>query len=122
MPMKCVIIESPFAGDIDRNLSYLRACMADALANGEAPFASHALYTQPGVLDDAKPLERYKGISAGFAWWPGAQKVVFYVDLGWSSGMADALELARATEKPYELRSLGGDWSRYTPNPNPTPI
>lgn len=50
-----VIIESPYAGDVDANLTYLRACLRDCLLRGEAPFASHGLYAQPGVLDDAIP-------------------------------------------------------------------
>lgn len=76
--MKRVIIESPYAGDIDRNLRYLRACMADCLRRGEAPFASHGLYTQPGVLDDDKPDERKLGIEAGFAWRDVAEMTVVY--------------------------------------------
>lgn len=47
--MKRVVIESPFAGDVELNLRYLRACMHHCLKSGEAPYASHALYTQPGV-------------------------------------------------------------------------
>lgn len=54
--MILVIIESPYAGDVDRNLEYLRAAMRDCLKRGEAPFASHALYTQPGVLDDGSRM------------------------------------------------------------------
>lgn len=42
--MKLVVVESPYAGDVERNLRYLRAAMADCLARGEAPFASHGLY------------------------------------------------------------------------------
>jgi hypothetical protein len=38
--MPLVIIESPFAGDIETNIKFARACMRDALLNGEAPFAS----------------------------------------------------------------------------------
>lgn len=52
--MRRVIVESPYAGDIERNMRYLRACLADCLRRGEAPFASHAIYTQPGVLDDSE--------------------------------------------------------------------
>jgi hypothetical protein len=59
--MKLVVVESPYAGDVTRNLEYARAAMADCLARGEAPFASHALYTQIGVLDDTKPEERKLG-------------------------------------------------------------
>lgn len=71
------IIESPYGKNVDgtpadaatikRNLTYVRAAMADCFARGEVPLASHALYTQPGVLDDSKPEERKKGMEAGFA-------------------------------------------------------
>ena len=33
-----VIIESPYAGDVEKNLRYLRAAMHDCLMRGEAPF------------------------------------------------------------------------------------
>ena len=51
--MKLVILESPFAGDVKRNTAYARAALRDSLLRGEAPIASHLLYTQDGVLDDA---------------------------------------------------------------------
>lgn len=117
--MRRVIIESPYAGDVERNLRYLRACLADSLARGEAPFASHAIYTHPGVLDDTKPEERRKGIEAGYVWWNSADAVVFYEDLGWSHGMREAkyryngLELISAHRPPrIEIRRLGGEWAR----------
>jgi hypothetical protein len=47
--MRRVVIESPYAGDVGLNLLYLRACLADSLSRGEAPYASHAIYTQPGA-------------------------------------------------------------------------
>jgi hypothetical protein len=62
-----VIIESPYAGDVDANLIYARECLRDSLKRGEAPLASHALYTQEGVLNDDDPDERKLGIEAGFA-------------------------------------------------------
>jgi len=85
--MKRVIIESPYAGDVDRNLIYLRRCIRDALRRGEAPFASHAIYTLPGVLDDDIPDEREHGIEAGRAWWIVADAILFYTDYGFSKGM-----------------------------------
>lgn len=86
--MRRVIIESPFAGDIENNLSYLRSAMRDCLLHrGEAPFASHALYTQPGVLSDADPQERARGIEAGFAWGAVAYHSAVYFDRGISPGM-----------------------------------
>lgn len=99
--MRLVIVESPYAGNIERNLAYVRAAMKDCLRRGEAPFASHALYTQPGVLRDEDLDERAAGIQAGFEWRNVAGASVFYEDLGFSGGMklgmvsADALNTKR---------------------------
>jgi hypothetical protein len=106
--MKLVVVESPYAGDVERNLKYLRAAMADCLARGEAPYASHALYTQPGVLRDEIPEERAKGIGAGFRWGEVAAARIFYTDLGWSSGMRAGLVEARRLGQPTEERTLAG--------------
>jgi hypothetical protein len=105
-----VVIESPYAGDVERNLHYLRACMRDCLRRGEAPYASHALYTQPGVLDDQKPEERKLGIEAGYAWWDAADMIVFYADLGWSRGMSAARDRVADKLRATETRYLGGEW------------
>lgn len=90
--MKLVVVESPYAGDIAANVEYARACMRDCLERGEAPIASHLLYTQPGVLRDDLPEERQLGIDAGLAWGAKADLVAFYVDRGWSPGMIAARE------------------------------
>ena len=106
--MRRVIIESPYAGDIELNTRYLRAAMADSLARGEAPYASHGLYTQPGVLRDDVPEERKKGIEAGYAWAEVADAIAFYIDLGMSDGMQKARRMYGAV-MPYmslEERSL----------------
>lgn len=89
--MRRVIVESPYAGDVEGNQQYARLALHDCLVRGEAPFASHLLYTQRGVLDDALEPERVLGIAAGFAWWHGAEAIAFYCDRGMSSGMAGAL-------------------------------
>jgi hypothetical protein len=117
--MRRVIIESPYAGNIELNLRYLRACMADCLRRGEAPFASHGLYTQPGVLRDEDPMERAQGINAGFAWRDVADATVAYTDLGISNGMQlgieEATKLATRHHEwgrhTFEYRSLGGIWT-----------
>lgn len=115
-----VIIESPCAaasaGGLDRNLRYLRAALADCLQRGEAPFASHALYTQPGVLRDEDPAERATGIAAGFAWRPVAERTVVYGDLGISGGMRAGIEHAGSIGQPVEWRSLPG-WAQPTGPP-----
>jgi hypothetical protein len=47
--MRRVIIESPYSGDVETNVAYARAALRDCLSRGEAPLASHLLYTQPGA-------------------------------------------------------------------------
>lgn len=106
--MITVILESPYAGDIAENLRYLRACMRDCLLRGEAPYASHGLYTQEGVLRDEVPEEREHGIQAGFAWRKNADKTVFYVDRGWSRGMEYGKTAAEKLGHPVEFRNLEG--------------
>jgi hypothetical protein len=110
--MRLVYVESPYAAatseGIERNLRYARAAMADCLRRGEAPFASHLLYTQPGVLDDAKPEERALGMRAGFEWASVAEATVVYIDLGISPGMKRGIEEATYKGRVVEERSLPG--------------
>jgi hypothetical protein len=104
--MRLVILESPFAGDVEANIEYARACLRDSLARGEAPIASHLLYTQPGVLDDDIPEERSWGIDAGLAWRRVAEGSVVYTDLGISKGMEYGIAAARDAGLPIEYRTL----------------
>lgn len=85
---KLVVLESPYAGDVEFNLTYARKCLSDSLRRGESPIASHLLYTQ--VLNDLDPNERKQGVGAGLDWLKVAEKQVFYTDLGWSEGMKKA--------------------------------
>jgi hypothetical protein len=94
--------------ELFRNLDYARAAMKDCLLRGEAPYASHLLYTQPGVLDDTIPEEREHGIQAGFAWRQVAAKTVVYTDLGISRGMEYGMLDASKRGSPIEMRSLPG--------------
>ncbi len=106
--MKLVVIESPFAGDREANLTYLRAAMRDCLKRGEAPYASHALYTQPGVLEDDVPEERALGMEAGFAWGACADRCVVYADCGVTRGMEHGIRRAEERGIPVEFRYLLG--------------
>jgi hypothetical protein len=105
--MRRVIIESPYAGDIRANVEYARRAMRDSLARGEAPFASHLLYTQPDVLRDEDAFERQWGIEAGFAWREAAEATIFYTDLGFSPGMDHGLAHARRLGHTVEYRTIG---------------
>jgi murein DD-endopeptidase MepM/ murein hydrolase activator NlpD len=104
--MKLVVIESPYSGNVDRNVSYARSCLRDCLKNGEAPIASHLLYTQDGVLDDGIQKERELGIRAGFAWNKHAEYVVVYRDYGITPGMQRGIDFAKENNIPVIYRRL----------------
>lgn len=127
--MKLVIIESPLGRRVDgtpctpqelaENVVYARACMADSLRRGEAPYGSHLLY--PQCLDDAKPEERRQGMEAGFAWGYAASVVniystasafvAVYVDRGITPGMVEGIERHRRNGLTVVERRLGGGWA-----------
>lgn len=106
--MRRVILESPYAGDVAANEAYARACVRDSLSRGEAPIASHLLYTQPGILDDLKPDERQWGIDAGLAWGGVADATVVYTDRGISRGMEYGIKRAAKEGRDVEFRTLAG--------------
>jgi hypothetical protein len=110
-----VILESPYGDEdpaaVEANVEYARKCMKDCLLRGEAPFASHLLYTQPKVLDDRKPKERQHGINAGFTWRTLAKMTVVYVDRGISAGMVLGVRNSLDRGVPVVFREL-----RPTPN------
>ena len=106
----CVVLESPYAGDTRKNTHYARLCMHDSIMRGEAPIASHLLYTQPYILDDNDPFERAMGIACGLAWLPKASYSVYYTDRGWSTGMLGALHEHNLRHNyPFRIRSLEGE-------------
>jgi len=122
--MRFVVVESPFATgtvvlpsgeslEVHRasNIEYARACLHDCLVrHNEAPYASHLLYTQPGVLNDDIPNERELGIRAGLELTKHADTRVFYLDRGFSGGMRWALTYALEINQRCEVRTLGGPW------------
>lgn len=99
-----VILETPYSGDVVRNTRFARACMRDCLKKGEAPFASHLLYTQ--VLDDRNQKQRLEGMEAGQAWYGAALKTVVYTNLGVSNGMHKGIERATLLGHEIEYREL----------------
>lgn len=101
-----VIIESPYAGDIDKNIKYARQCLRDSILRGEIPFASHLLYTQEGVLDDNNPHERALGIELGLAISSIATLTAVYTDLGISNGMRYGIKRAEDDGRQIEYRSI----------------
>lgn len=133
--MDFVIVESPFAAStlkicseltsradildmgtsyeltVEDNIAYARACLHDCLVrHHEAPFASHLLYTQEGILDDTVASERKLGIEAGLEIGITAKKRIFYVDRGISSGMKWGFRFGTDLKQPVEIRMLKGEW------------
>ena len=114
--MKLVIIESPFAGKSHwrlvrwwqqrQNVKYARACVRDSLNRGEAPIASHILYTQKGILNDNIPVERQQGIDAGLAWRRVNDFTACYTDRGITKGMRYGITAAESARKIVVYRSL----------------
>lgn len=100
--MKRVVLESPFAGNIERNIAYARLCIRDMLSKDEAPIASHLLFTQPGVLDDNDKEQRKLGIEAGHSWIRVADTVAVYIDFGISPGME--IGIARAANAGVNIQ------------------
>lgn len=110
-----VIIESPFSSkrrflfrrlEVRANIIYARLAMRDCLTRGELPYASHLLYTQPGILDDNIPSLRRLGILAGLEWGKHATLTVVYADRGISSGMRYGIEQSKRDGRPVEYRYL----------------
>lgn len=107
--MKPAIIESPYAGNVERNEYYARACMRYMLMQGYAPFASHLLYTQPGVLDDLDPDERRLGIEAGLVIARSLSAPHFiFEDLGTTPGMLIGMQRARDEGRDVAFMRLPG--------------
>lgn len=104
--MRRVLIESPYAGNTERNVEYAKEAILDCLRRGEAPIASHLLLTQPGLLEEGVPGERNLGIEVGLAWIKGAELMALYVDYGISRGMMEARERAIRLKLPWEERRL----------------
>ena len=103
---KLVIVESPFGGDVKRNIRYLQACLRDCVLRGESPYASHGLLTQVGVLNDDVSGERELGIHLGFQWHEVADRMVVYTDLGISIGMTEGIKNANKCGLPIVMRRI----------------
>lgn len=112
--MKLLVIESPYAGDVERNVAFCEAVCRYACMQGYAPMASHLLYTR--FLDDNVPDERTHGIDAGLAWAKHAEEAWFCLRAGdeMSRGMRYALERHRHEGRPYRFKlfTQGGDFVR----------
>lgn len=122
MTRPLVILESPFAPRPEYRIDpirYARACLLHSVTLGEAPIASHLLY--PQVLDDLDPAARDTGIAAGLAWRRKMDFAAFYMDLGLSGGMREAMDLYQMEGRPFVIRRLGADLDGFLLRVDTTP-
>lgn len=100
-----VVLESPWQNGLERNKVYLQRCIADSLSRGEAPVASHRMYTE--VWDDANPEQREQGMAAGWRFLLTVNKQVVYTDYGITPGMERGMNIATALHMFVEYRQIG---------------
>jgi hypothetical protein len=100
-----VMVESPYRGlTVAEAEGYAEAACWDCMKRGEAPFASHLLYTR--FLDDRDPRQRELGMIFGRAWIKIADLMVVYEDYGISEGMKIAMELAEKLQIDVQIRKI----------------
>lgn len=106
---RIVVIESPYAGNTERDRLahrlYAKRALLHSICTGESPFASHMLYTQ--VLDDDKPEKRALGIRAGLSFYAVAKICAVYSDYGISPGMYEGIKAARSNGVLVDFRTIG---------------
>lgn len=115
--MKLVAVESPFGSPdpkiLRRNVLYARMCIRDSLERPgvlrEAPWCSHLVYPQPGILDEQDPQGRRAGLDISGAWGDRAACRAVYEDLGLTSGVLEALDRAKAQGQRVARRRLRED-------------
>ena len=87
--MKRVYICSPYrakdGAELDRNIEYAQQLTRQALEAGLAPITPHLYMTQ--CVDDNKPTERARGMTAGLALLKGCDFVIVGMKYGVSEGM-----------------------------------
>jgi len=100
-----VVIESPWAGNVNANRLYALRCLRDSLQQGESPFMSHLLY--PLVSENFSREERDRGMKAGREWIEVADRLIMYIDYGVSPGMNMARERAEELRIEIVVRKIG---------------
>lgn len=110
-PPTYILVESPFAGEVDKNLAYAQKCMRhvffSSYSGPQIPIASHCFFTL--ALDDRNPAERSIGMKAGFAMRSLASEVRVYLDRGLSDGMVYGIRGAIEAGKPIKLWAFDPD-------------
>lgn len=113
-----IVLESPYSGQNRlNNIKYALLALKQETQRGHCVFASHLLTTQTVFEDgrvayidddehDPHGVGRDMAIKLSNLARDKADYVVFYIDLGWSSGMKYALEYCEKNNIPHVFRHL----------------
>ena len=82
--MKTIAIESPYSGNIARNVRYLAWCVRYVYDCGHAASAGHGLGP---CAQSEEPLHRAHGLAADARFREICDETWYFADLGWSAGM-----------------------------------
>jgi hypothetical protein len=108
-PRRLVIIECPYGTEDpsmrDKYALYAKKCLQDSLKRGEAPFAGQLFYAK--LLNDRVQAEKDVGLISHLSWIPVADLIAVYIDMGLSSSMQIAINVAMIKNKRIEYRSIG---------------
>ena len=116
--MSLIILESPYSGDIPTHVAYAQRAMHNSREKGEIVIIPHLLWTQHHLAptyfvcdwDDKYEVKnggREESLKQICKLRKMADKIVFYMDYGMSSGMKDGLEQCKRENIPYEERYIG---------------
>lgn len=100
--MKLIYMASPYAGDVEKNITFAKQACRYVMEQGHAFFAPHLLY--PQILDDTDPAERKIGLKLGL-------RMLVICDEIWvcsgriSPGMEAEIELAKQLGIPIRYVS-----------------
>jgi len=100
---KRIILESPFAGDVNNNVHYAKALIHKLAHQGYAPSASHLLYTQ--CLNDTLQFDRDLGINKGLDYAHNKDSIIG-IDRGFSTGMKYGVQRAINEGRSYRFETL----------------
>ncbi|MCL2455272.1 MAG: hypothetical protein FWD18_08260 [Micrococcales bacterium] len=101
-PPRRVILEIPHGADA----GYERAAFLDSVGRGEAPISASALHAMLDEDDGSRVHE---------VWGVFAEATVVYADLGVTTGMQAAVDMARLSGREVEIRELGVPWASTKP-------